>query len=166
MIETDVAAIENCILDKDGSCRDITMDDVDVQAAREIVSFLLRSYTLTHSINREGDELAHGATIVSIEKEFAKAENTLFIYLESSADLISRLLVTLHWLNLQEVSCELTFFPEDVRRPFSLSLFKEFLEPILEIAQPDGYFVRYENASWAYGDTSKEGGMIYWERRA
>lgn len=166
MSESETAAIEMRILDEDGSCRDITMNDVDVQAAREIVSFLLRSYTLTRSMNREGDELAPGATIVSIEKEFSKSENTLFIYLESRADLISRLLLTLHWLNPQEVSWELTFFPEDVRRPFSLSLFKEFLEPILEIAQPDGYFVRYENASWAYGDTSKEGGVIYWERRA
>jgi hypothetical protein len=166
MIETDVAAIENCILDEDGSCRDITMDDVDVQVAREIVSFLLRSYTLTRSINREGEELERGASIISIEKEFAKAQNTLLLYLESGTALISRLQVTLHWQDPREVSWELTFFPDDVRRPFSLNAFKEYLEPILEIALPEIYFVRYENASWSYGDTSDEGGVIYWERRA
>ncbi len=166
MIETDVATIESCILEGDGSCRDITMDDVDVQRAREIVSFLLRTYTLTRSINREGEELAFGASIALVEAEFLKTENTLLIYMESGTELISRLQITLHWQNLQEVSWELTIFPEVVRRPFSLKLFKEFLDPILIIAQPEMYFVRYENGSWRYGDTSKEGGVIYWERRA
>lgn len=166
MPSEDTSSIENCILDKDGSCRHITMDDVDIQTAREIVSLILRTYALTRSINREGEELPCGASIAQIGKEFLKGENTLLLYLESDTDLISRLLVSLGWQNPQKVSWELTFFPEDVRRPFSLKLFKEFLEPILEIAQPEVCFVRYENASWKHGDTSKEGGVIYWERWA
>jgi hypothetical protein len=166
MPSKDTSSVENCILDEDGSCRDITMDDVDVQAAREIVSLILKTYTLTRSINREGEELPCGASIAQIGKEFLKGENTLLLYLESGTDIISHLLVSLGWQSPQAVSWELTFFPEDVRRPFSLKLFKEFLGPILEIALPEVYFVRYENASWAYGDTSKEGGVIYWEWRA
>jgi hypothetical protein len=60
------------------------------------------------------------------------------------------------------VFVELTFFPQDVdKKAYSLKEFLKWLKPFLVSLNTSTYFVRYENASWKYGDTSEDSGVIF-----
>lgn len=166
MSDKEKSAIEHCILHDDGSCRDINMDDMDIQVARQIAFLLLQSFEFKRGISQAGDELAGEMAHAQLDAEFSRSSNTLHLILESDKNLLSHLQMFFHWEQPATVSLELTFFPKDVGRPFTLELFKDLLEPILNLAQPANYYVRYENAGWTYGDTSERSGVIYCEQRA
>ncbi len=57
---------------------------------------------------------------------------------------------------------ELTFFPDDVLRDRDpLQSVVHFLRDLCSDTSVTQYFVRYENASWTFGDTTSMSGVIF-----
>ena len=74
---------------------------------------------------------------------------------------ISHLQLFLSWESRQRFFVEVTFFPEDIAQElFSLDQFFQFLQPIVSATGVEQFYVRYENASWEFGDTSATAGVI------
>ena len=111
MSDKEKSAIEHCILDEDGSCRDINMDDMDIQAARQIAFLLLQSFDFKRGISQAGDELAGETAHAQLDAEFLKSSNALHLILESDKNLLSHLQLFFHWEQASMVSLEFTFFP-------------------------------------------------------
>ena len=67
-----------------------------------------------------------------------------------------------YWKDKSNIFVELTFFPQSINEQnYSLENFMVWLKPILVSLNTSTYYVRYENASWVYGDTSQSSGVIF-----
>jgi hypothetical protein len=157
----EISEIEKQILDCDGSCRDINIEDVSFEYANEIAVFLSEVYALKSAVNSEGEDVVSSIRNGNLQRQFDIKPNSIHAVYENESALIANMQVYWAWGNKGDVYVEFTFFPEDVANEFSFSSFEHFVQPLIRASGSSIYFVRYENASWKFGDTSPEGGVIY-----
>lgn len=157
----DIGQIEKEILDRDGSCRDVNIEDVSFERARDVVDSLKQVYLVTGTVNSEGEDVEELIKEGKIHEVFKKQPNSIHATFENEMALVSHMQLHLSWDQSEKVSVEFTFFPESVVGCFSFSLFDQFITHFVAASGSSEYFVRYENASWKYGDLSSEGGVIY-----
>jgi hypothetical protein len=149
--------IEEQIIDEDGSCRDVNFPEVNKNEAVALLKHMAGFCVLYSATDSEGNQLA----VEDIARHLSStATGTIASYWQSQG-LISQLQIFLAWKDWSDIFVELTFFPQDVdRQNYSLESFLAWLRPILVALKTDTYYVRYENASWKYGDTSEFSGVI------
>lgn len=157
----DISQIEREILDRDGSCRDIDIEEVSFERAGNVVESLKVAYLITSAVNSEGEDVEKVLNEGHIFEEFEKWPNSIHATFENERALISHLQLYLVWGHSENVSVEFTFFPDAIAENFSFSAFEQFISPFIRASGSTEYFVRYENASWEYGDLSPEGGVIF-----
>ena len=149
--------VESQIIDDDGSCRDINFPDVTSPKAIALLELIKSFCTLDDASNNTGDKL----DVSQLENSIASLPSDSITSRWSSSRLIKHLQLFFSWDNADKVFIEITFFPNDVdRQSFSLVAFQDWLGPILKSLDTTEYYVRYENASWKYGDTGKYSGVI------
>ena len=150
--------LEELIIDVDGSCRDINFPDVGRSEAISLLNLMKVSCDLRNASDSGGNELsADGVT-----ERLSTSESETIVSYWTCQGLISQVQVFFYWNNHKSIFVELTFFPQDVdSRVYSLEKFFNWLKPILVSLNTSTYFVRYENASWKYGDTSETSGVIF-----
>jgi len=158
--------IEEQIIDIDGSCRDINFPKVDRFNAIALINWIDSFSTLEKATDSQGHELS----VEDIKKHFSLSSHdgeTIISYWRSDG-LISRLQLFFIWQKRSEIFIELTFFPEDIdKKIFNIKEFLKWLKPILLALNTNEYYVRYQNISWKYGDTSESSGVIFsnWQGR-
>jgi|GEM_PF-2009803 len=155
--------IEDQILYRDGSCRDINIDDVDLKSASKIINCFYQIYANQRCTNDRGDCLSVSIQNRAIELELSNYPNSLHFVFEDEEKLIKNLQIFMCSDKSKKVFVEVTFFPEDVSCEFTLESFKKFMKPLIERSNTSCYYLRYENASWEYGDTSNGSGVIFFE---
>ena len=157
----EVTEIEKQILDCDGSCRDINIEDVSLEHANKIAVVLGKMYILKRAVNSEGEDVVSFVQSGNLRGQFEVKPNSIHAVYENDSALITNMQVFWGWDEEDDIYVEFTFFPEDVASEFSFSKFEQFLQPVIRASGSSLYYVRYENASWNIGDTSPEGGVIY-----
>ena len=150
--------IEEQVIDIDGSCRDINFPDVGRSEAISLLNLMKTSCELRNANDSEGNEITSKEII---ERISSSDTETIFSYWLCQG-LVSQVQVFLSWANNSKIFVEITFFPQDVdAEGYSLDCFLGWLKPFLVSLNTNTYFVRYENASWNYGDTTKTSGVIF-----
>ena len=157
----DIGQIEKEILDRDGSCRDVDIEEVSFERAKDVVESLKQVYQVTSAVNSGGEDVEESIKEGKIHELFKNRPNSIHATFENEMALVSHMQLYLFWDQSEKVSVEFTFFPESVVGSFSFSLFDQFITRFVAASGSSEYFVRYENASWKYGDLSPEGGVIY-----
>lgn len=157
----DIRQIENEILDQDGSCRDINIQDITFARTLSVLDCLKNIYQLKSAVNAEGEDITSCLACGQVDEELEKKQNHIHATYQNNEALITNLQVFVEWNNSKKVFIEFTFFPEDVCNWFSFDAFINFISPFIEASDSKDFFVRYENASWEYGDTSPLSGVIY-----
>jgi len=129
-----------------------------VVRANDLINYVEGFSTLLSASSSEGREL----TANEIKSQLSNSAPQTISSGWECKGLISQIQIFLGWVKNDEIFIELTFFPNDVnKKAYSLEAFKHWLKPFLVALNTGTYFVRYENASWKYGDTSKESGVIF-----
>jgi len=106
----------------------------------------------------EGNELS----AEEIEKRLSFSPRETIFSSWKGEGLISRIQLFFSWVNQSEILIELTFFPDYINQQiYNINEFLNWLKPILVALKTKEYYVRYENASWEYGDTSEFSGVIF-----
>ncbi len=150
--------IEEQVIDIDGSCRDVNFPDVDIMQAIALLNHVLGFCELNSASDSEGNKLS----AEEISNQLSKSDAETIVSYWKCQGLISQVQLFLSWNNKSKIFIELTFFPQDVdKEAYSLEKFKEWLKPFLVALNTKTYFVRYENASWLYGDTNEFSGVIF-----
>lgn len=150
--------IEEQIIDIDGMCRDINFPDTDLLYVIAMIKYLEGFCELGSASDLEGNELTVGDIILKLTKSESETISSGW----RCQGLISQIQLLLSWQNKSKVFIELTFFPEDIdSKTYSLESFKNWLKPFLVALNTKTFFVRHENVSWLYGDTSEFSGIIF-----
>lgn len=157
----DIQQIESDISTRDGSCRDINIEDISFERTRRVLDCLNDIYQLKSAVNSEGEDITSCVNSGTVDGEFGKKKNSIHSVFHNEEALITNMQVLLAWNDSKKVFVEFTFFPEDVCNRFSFNEFVNFISPFITASGSKEYFVRYENASWEYGDISLQGGVIY-----
>ena len=150
--------IEDQVIDIDGSCRDINFPDVGRSEAISLLNHMKTTCELKNGNDTEGNEISAEEMIKRISSSDTE---TIFSYWLCHG-LVSQVQLFLSWTDGSKIFVEITFFPQDVNKEkYSLETFLGWLKPLLASLNTSTYFVRYENASWNYGDTSETSGVIF-----
>jgi hypothetical protein len=150
--------IEEQVIDIDGSCRDVNFPDIDRPEAIALVSQAQTNCELKNATDSEGT----GISVTEIIARLSSSEAETIVSYWTCQGLISHVQLFFSWGKGSKVFVELTFFPQDVdKKAYSLKEFLKWLKPFLVLLNTSTYFVRYENASWKYGDTSEDSGVIF-----
>lgn len=151
------------IKDEDGSCRDINFDLPTWEGIKNLLKRFMEDYSkcLCHYFHGNISEKEYNINEL-LELEWEKGDSAK-LYLSEGKKELSQLQVFIYLEENMEPFIELTFFPRDVK--FSedkVNLFLDNISDIKEILNAKKFFLRYENASWDYGDVSKNAGIIYY----
>lgn len=149
----------DAITESDGAFRDINIRPITVTAAKGIFAFFSTSFILRDATDEDGNELLDIATINSqVENKQIGSVHSSWI---GEKKWVSQIQLYLAW-DIEGYECEISFFPEDIDKSiFTIQLFNKFLADLLNVAGNREYYVRYENASWRFGDCSKNSGVIF-----
>ena len=148
-------------MDRDGSFRDINFENIAFESAIALIDCLVKIYRPRSASNSKGDDILNLIVNGDIESQFEIQPNYIHATFENDKVLIRYMQILLDWEHTQNVCVELTFSPEDINDGFSLSSFEEFIAPFIAASGTTHYYVRYENASWKFGDLSRDAGVIY-----
>jgi len=150
--------IEENIADIDGSCRDINFPDVEKIKIESLLKYLESKFVLERATNSEGTELS----IEELHSTLNNSDKQTIINHWKSDGLIKHFQFMFFWEENSKVFLELTFFPDELDgKLYNLYSFLYWLKPILVTLGIKEYYVRYENASWQYGDVSDGSGVIF-----
>jgi len=148
--------IRTSLLHDEGSCRDINL----VAPTWEGIARVLDSLTCIYSTHRW--DVAPEKTALPLHRG-----EHLRLILEDRNALLSHLQVFIFCENDGSPFVEFTFFPEDVKdSPDLPAAFIGFVKELQRQAGASGYFVRFENASWSFGDCSHGSGVFAWSEGA
>jgi hypothetical protein len=148
------------ILDCDGSCRDLNFMSSDREAVAKLIGWFSENYEAIAAFDDEGRPIG----IESIGEFLGNLPLTKSIQIggESPNCIIKKIQVFLYIEDDASVSVEVTFFPQDIKlKLFEITSFLELMLFWQQTANAHISYLRYENASWKFGDTSKSGGVIY-----
>jgi len=150
---------EEWILDRDGSCRDVTFTPTSKTKVVAFLQSLLSQYTVSSASDNNGIDRSQQ---LRTDDPRQGIDGYIHIGLAGGDGLISHLQLFIDEdRDLQQHCLEITFFPRDIiARNWSLPAFRSLIDEWNAILKSDDYFVRYENASWQLYDSSGLG-VIY-----
>ena len=150
---------EEWILDRDGSCRDVTFTPTSKAAVVALLKSLLSQYTASSAYDNNGIDRS---SQLQNDDPLTGIDGYIHIVLADGASLIPHLQLFIDEdRDVQKYCLEVTFFPNDINAQYwSLHAFRSLVDEWNAILKSDDYFVRYENASWDLYDPSGLG-VIY-----
>lgn len=160
------AQIARCLLDSDGTTRDVTFTPVGTERLLSFLKSLLPDYRVVMARDADGNDIAWLFEAGPENDLLAAPSGYIHAVFEGNAQLIPVLQVFIDWpVNQRGCGLELSFFPGDLdRQSFNVDAFVTLIETWRSILGADDYFVRYENASWDWYDADGLG-VIYTGRQ-
>ena len=147
------------ILDRDGSCRDVTFTPTKRIAVEAFLSSMVSKYRIESALDYNGIDRANQ---LRTDDPLLGFDGYVHIILAEGGGIIPQLQIFIdEEEDPSKLGVEVTFFPQDIDLEcFSLPLFMALIDTWNELLQSDDYFVRYENASWELYDSAGLG-VIY-----
>ena len=151
--------IQDWILERDGSTRDVTFMPVERVRVFTLLQHLLADYKLVSVSDNDGNDRLKDISNSTI---LDGRSGYLHMVLDSGMSLIRRLQAFVDWGESEAGYCvEISFFPDELdMTKFSLAMFQDLIEEWNSVLESPDYFVRFENASWKPYDTH-DLGVIY-----
>jgi hypothetical protein len=148
------------LLDTDGSCRDINFGGLSWSGAAAILDWLI-TRSLSVLVDCQDDNPVESSVTGELLCKTAGRLGFCRLVLKDTDSLFSHLQTYLGADNGTPF-LEVSFFPDDlILDRYSIDRFVGFLDNLAEIGGATQYFVRYENVSWRFGDTSENSGVIF-----
>ena len=153
--------LEECLLDDDGSCRDITYKESTWPGVKDLVTHLCTSYGTFHCADNNGKELK---SLDEILDHLANIKTTasFALHLDNYDELINWLNVFVFLNNDDTPSIELSFSPRNINKVYDLR--KKFIIWANEkksILQASLYVVGYESSFSQFEDIQPETGIFF-----
>jgi hypothetical protein len=155
----DLSGIEQSLLDRDGSCRDINFEAPTWKGVEQLLDSVVSAFEEVSATDQEGKDLIPPF----FENAIAEAKKGGYIHLSlhKGEGPIKNLQVFIGSEEDESPFVELTFFPEDVEQTSSLqSDFIAWAQHYQSLLEARRYYARYENASWHFGDIGKNSGVF------
>jgi len=126
--------------------------------AISLFDYINNNYKLLKATNTEGEEISSHEAINLLNS--SSTDNIISIW--QCTGILSQIQLLYSWKNNSKIFIELIIFPQDFNKEaYSLKEFKIWLKPILITLNTSIFYVRYENASWKYGDINQDSGVIF-----
>lgn len=150
--------IKRSLLEIDGSCRDINLSEhISTAGAVSLLDVICARWTLMWATDTEGVAVQPE----DIQALLAKGTGTLST-LWNGLGSPSHFQAFFHWTEADMVFVELTFFPQDLdAQQFTLADFLKMLESLVNAAQSQEYYVRFEDGAWRHADGSAGQSVIF-----
>src|SRR5262245_15299950 len=162
-MQTELERIESALRDLDGSCRDIifigaTWDGLHRLVQVAVADFDSITVGCTSRDMNDSSVTDSGVALDTVQRLGGCAQ----IVLNEGHRFVKHLQIFVS-ANADERSpyVELTFFPQDILSTAGLA--KSFLtwaDDLRMALGATGYYARYENASWSFGDASWDAGVF------
>jgi len=155
-----ISEIQEGILGCDGSCRDLNFLSSDREAVANLIRWFTEHFDCLSACDNEGVSIQ----LNSIWQTLKGLAPTKSIQIggESSRCVIDKVQVFLFIEDDGTVDIEITFFPQDIKsEEFEIASFLQLIKFWHTKAGANIGYLRYENASWKYGDTSRNSGVIH-----
>jgi hypothetical protein len=156
-----IQEVEISLQERDGFCRDINFAFPTKQGATNLVGWFCQNYMIHLATTGAGIDVTSELADCNYDLSKLLPDGSLHIVGENPEALITRLQVFIGNEEGGTLFVELTFFPDDLGKLFTIRRFIHFVENIKQQLQSDRYFVRFENASWASGALSPGSGVIF-----
>ena len=149
----------DAITECEGSFRDLNFKPANVAAAEGVFDLFSTLFVLSDAHDEEGNELLDIATIYfQVEN---KQTGMIHACWTGEKKWVTQIQIFMDW-DAPDFNCEISFYPDDIDKSiFTAQLFTEFLENLLKIADTEEYYLRYENASWRFGEYKENSGIIF-----
>ena len=148
----------SCLLDDDGSCRDLNFEAPSWKGVQRTLQSLGRMFADGSVSDHEGRNPPepYPISLASIPRDGGSA------VLQEGSGPLSRLQVFVAAENDGSPFIELTFFPEDVAQTQDLrGEFMRWADGLRTELEARRLYVRYENASWELGDVGSSSGVFF-----
>ena len=156
--------IEAALLDHDGSCRDINLIDASWDGLHELMRAISADFGRISVGSTSHDTNETQVTDVAVALELTKrVGGTAQFLLNEGRGFVTHLQVFCYGSPSEpRPDIELTFFPQDIRSPHGLAAaFLAWADRVRTLAQSSGYYARYEDGSWKFGDVSRTSGVFF-----
>ena len=154
------ADIQRCLFERDGSCRDINFTNPSWAGVDRLIERISRTHDIKEATDSSGSvvTVASGHTCDSL----VPAPDGYVLFQGQAASALIRQLQVFVGREMDGMPfVEFTFFPDDLREAgFTVDGFVRFVRELQELLEATNYFVRYENASWRFGDCGQGSGVI------
>ena len=152
--------IATSVLDDDGSCRDLNFEGATWKGIHTLLEYALGSSTEREVTDGEG-RIPSGTRASDLVMSVKNSGSIRLLLKNCEGALVRHLQVFV----FREVNgtpfVELTFFPEDVAKVDDLRVaFLRWLQELCSMLGASRCYARYENASWAFGDTRHGSGVF------
>lgn len=156
------AQVDTALLDVDGSCRDINFDRATWPGVRSLIDQSREEFENVRvgctSHDSDEEQIADVNAALSLVERSGGYCQILF---DGGSNVLRHLQVFASSAPGESLFVELTFFPQDVLpRPSPQGPFVAWVDAASNILGATRYFVRYENASWKFGDLSPHAGVF------
>lgn len=143
----------------DGSCRDVNFAKPTWDGVRRLSNRLLSEYRIESAIDGQGESLCTSGSDGVLD--WLRKSDSVRLILVRGPSPIRSLQVFIYREPDGSPFVELTFFPEDVVDSQTLECdFPTWVRELRDGLGATASYARYENASWAFGDTSAESGVF------
>ena len=147
------------LLEWDGSCRDVNFEGVTWAGVDTALRYLKESFSRVSATNGEGRSVLEPLPTAIASK--AREGEHLHVVLAEGTDLFTNLQISVWGSREGSPFVEVTFFPADLRARGDVKHeFLTWVNKLRSCLQARRYYVRYENASWTFGDTGELSGVI------
>jgi hypothetical protein len=156
--------LRDALLDVDGSCRDITYDGASWDGIGKLLLHLRKHYSkMKGSRSPLGEDVTSALLADEMPSVLPKEPDTFCLLVaEDSSAMISHLQIFVAREKDDSPFIEMTFFPQDLRASDDLvQRFRDLADNWAQLLDASKYYVRYENASWKFGDCSFGSGVVF-----
>ena len=161
-MDAPTTAIDSALLDVDGSCRDMNFDRATWHGVRSLIRQVAADFedmrVGSTSLDSPGVQVADVNVAVDLVEQNG---GFLQILLNGGTNIVRHLQVFASAVPEGPPWVELSFFPEDVLpKPSPEGPFIGWADAVSNTLGASRYFVRYENASWTFGDLTPTAGVF------
>ena len=156
---TDHTTFLASLLDVDGSCRDVTFEAPTWTGVQQLLSELQESFETVTATGSDGRTVLGPLSTDVVA--MAQRRGSVRIVLNNGRGPVRHLQAFVSSDDGESPFVELTFFPDDLKRAESLGRdFIAWVSSMQVLLQARRYYVRYENASWQFGDIGPQSGVF------
>lgn len=148
------------LIDRDGSCRDMNFEAPTWEGVEELLNNFKGSFRSIKGSDQEGQMVLLPLQRYD-HKKMSHSGGFISLELSEGIGLLKNIQVFINSESDGSPFVEITFWPGDVKQTSSLRWdFIEWANQMVTLLHARRYFVRYENSSWHFGDTSTDSGVF------
>jgi hypothetical protein len=154
--------VEGALLDVDGSCRDLNVDRASWVGIRTLVDKLRADFeTVTVGSASDGIDESSAVTVGQALNTVESRGGYVQLLFKGGSNILTHLQIFVAVGVDEPLFLEVTFFPQDLRPKTALfDAFTSWASDLCETVGGTRYFVRYESASWQFGDAGPNSGVF------